>query len=237
VTLAEEGIERAVFSTSLLLGGLVGLVIAEVWAFPMIALDAHHLGLLDFVISHRFWHFVFQKLPRTRGPVCLLSWCLTAVLGSLLIVGGLFYWLPGKHRTRFQLAAPEGKVKLPDGDTAIEEGTLLRTVVLGYLPDKKEALEGLVLGVPEGKDQFRYIGVVRRGISMANEEQLRQCLAPLRRPDSAVPGLELRAAVIWVEPRVRCEVLESSAGSAETLPNPLFKGLLPDPDDEKKEPG
>jgi hypothetical protein len=266
LVLPQNSLERAVVSTALIGFGLVGLIAAEVWAFPMIALEAHHLGVMDFIVSFRFWTFVMKRLPRTRYPVCLLSWGLTAMLGAILVVGGLWYWLPGKHKTKFYLESPTVKT-LPresgkaqdepineksevivtkanpsaadaddEDDKVAKDGqqpTTLRCVVLGYVPDEEGKLVGLVLGVAE-KGGLRYAGLVRRGLNSTNQDQVRKRLSKLIRAKPSITALpDLRVPVIWVEPRLYCEVTQAGSGPSTTLPNPLFKALLDDPKGKK----
>ena len=259
LSLSADGEDRALFTTALLALAVAGMVVAEAWVVPMIALDAHHLGVFDFLMPYRLWAFAIERLPRTRRPVSLLSWCVTAALGGLLIVGGLWYWLPGRPREKFRLSGPVAKVRprddaKPSGEVVTPKGvaeagkdqaeepddspktegadkpTTIRCVVLGYVPDEDGKLVSLVLGVEEKKGQIRYAGLVRRGISGANAEQLRGRLSQHVRLKPAIPGLDFQA--IWVEPRVYCEVTETAVGAAETLPNPLFKFLV-DPKEKK----
>jgi hypothetical protein len=255
--LPATGFERALVGTALLGIGFAGAIAAEFWVIPLIAFDAPLFSVLDFIVPFRLWGVALAKLPRTHRPVCLLTWCVTAMLGGLLIVGGLWYWLPGKHRDRFRLESPvatfgsgagesseeevidQSKETAPknnrspsdddDPDDAPDKKTTLRCIVLGYIPDK-DGLK-LVLGIEE-KGQVRYAGVVSRGLNAANTEQVKKQLALHARLEPPVPDLPVKA--IWLEPGVRCEVTQTGTGAASVLPNPVFKDLVPDPKQKDK---
>jgi hypothetical protein len=258
VTLPANGLARALVSTFLLAIGVFGLIAAEIWVIPLIAFDAPLLSVLDFIAPFRVWGVAIAKLPRTRRPVYVLSWCLTGILGALFIVGGLWYWLPGKKREKFRLEGPVATVgsteeggqasseevynqrqevrptKDPassdddDDPEPVPDKTTIRCVVLGYIPEKDGV--SLVVGIGD-KGRYRYAGVVHRGLNSVVAEQVRKRLAPLVRVEPAVAGLKVKA--IWVEPRVFCDVTQTGAGTATFLPDPVFKELVPDP---KKKP-
>ena len=256
IRLPARGFERALVATALLGVGFAGAIAAEIWVIPLIAFDAPLLSVLDFIVPFRLWSVAMGKLPRTHRPVCLLSWCVTAMVGGLLIVGGLWYWLPGKHKDRFRLESAvasagsgtggsseevyyQRKEVAPkddpsprdedDPDEAPAEKTTLRCVVLGYIPEK-DGLK-LVLGIEE-KGKVRYAGVVRRGLNPANTEQVQKRLALHARLEPPLPDLPVKA--IWVDPGIQCEVTQSGTGTATTLPNPVFKDLVPDPKQKDK---
>jgi hypothetical protein len=97
-------------------------------------------------------------------------------------------------------------------------------VVIGYVKDKKGALEGLVLALESEENGLRYVGVVRHGITPENAKVILQRLAPLARRDPPVPGVTFKAT--WLKPEVRCIVLQSGLGSKGTLVDPSLEGLL-----------
>jgi hypothetical protein len=256
--LSANGFDRALVSTVLLAAGLVGMIVAELWVIPLIMMDAPELRTWDFLVPYRLWAVAAGKLPRTRRPVCLVSWCLTGMLGALVIIGGLWYWLPGKKNVKFRLEAPvakvgPGPVEAPtdevinkqeeviagkpapadEEETEAEakgQKTTLRCVVIGYIPHDDGM--SLVLGVEEKKGQYRYAGVVRRGLNAITAEKVRNRLSPHTRVEPLIPDLPVKA--VWVEPCVSCEVTQAGTGVASVLPNPVFKDLVPDPSEEKK---
>jgi hypothetical protein len=252
--LSPDGFDRAVVTTALLGAGVLGLIAATVWAVPLILKDAPDLALKDVLFPYKVWTLALGKLPHTCRPVVLLSWGLTAVVAAPLIIGGLWYWLPGKKHSKFRLEGPVAKVGSSKADAPTEEviqkrqevdaaedatdkedetkgkPTTLKCVIIGYIPHEDGM--SLVLAVEEEKGVFRYAGLVRRGLNAANAEKVRSRLAPHTRVEPLIEGLPVKA--VWVDPNVSCEVTQRGVGAATVLPNPVFKDLVPDPKEENK---
>jgi hypothetical protein len=101
-------------------------------------------------------------------------------------------------------------------------------VILGYTSEndseqRKEIVTSLALAtVKDGK--LTYVGVVRRGFSAPNSEELLRRLTPLVQPEPFLRGLTLQ--VTWVKPQVYCEVHQSGFDVDGHLKSPRYKDLL-----------
>jgi hypothetical protein len=261
--LPRSGVDRAIFSTATLGLGVVAVITAQAWATPMIAADSHLLTLWDFIVTFRFWALVMKRLPRSRYPLCLLSWGLAAIVGAVLIVGGLWYWLPGKKRVNFYLQNPEVQ-RTPQDDTGPPQDEIIAEKSVLAKPQgptadvdddddpsapakgqKPTSLQCVVLGyIPD--EEGRLVGLVLG----AGEKGVYRYVGVVRRGINRANEEALRArlskyirlkpsipdsgvSAIWVDPRVSCEVTQRGVGSASVLPNPFFKGLIQDPKEKK----
>lgn len=98
----EDTRERALWCTAQIIGGVVLLVIAQLWALIRVAAIDDRLGARDAIIPFRLWNTSVKQLPKTAGPICLGTWALALIVTAFFVVGGLSYWLPKK---------PDGKKK------------------------------------------------------------------------------------------------------------------------------
>jgi hypothetical protein len=96
-------------------------------------------------------------------------------------------------------------------------------VVIGYVPDEKGGVSGLVLAV-EKDGQLQYTGVVQEGLTAEKSEQILSQLSRRVRTESPVPGLNVKA--VWVKADVRCEVHQSGTSASGFLIEPKFKELV-----------
>jgi hypothetical protein len=90
--LPDDSLARALWSTIHVGAGLVGLFVAQVWAFLLSAPQTDHLSSKDMILSARLWSITFRRLPETRRQVWLGGWSMAAMLSGIFIVGGFSYW-------------------------------------------------------------------------------------------------------------------------------------------------
>ena len=108
-------------------------------------------------------------------------------------------------------------------------------VIAGYTRGqgrRSGAFGSLVLGAYE-RNELRYVGNVGTGFNDAEIERLLAKLRPLERPDSpfaAVPKMPRvrRGDVVWVEPKLVCEVAFSEWTHDGHLRQPSYQGLRED---------
>jgi hypothetical protein len=123
--LEEESLARALLSAILFALGLVGLFVAQVWAFVLIAPHCDHLSAKDLVLSGRLWSLTFRRLPETRKQVWLGGWGVTALLSAVFVIGGYSYWYqfykPKKYADKNLIAAIVNAAKRDIKDKSLEE--------------------------------------------------------------------------------------------------------------------
>jgi len=110
----------------------------------------------------------------------------------------------------------------------------VEVVVGGWRPGagrRAGVIGSLMLGVPAGNGQLRYVGQVGTGFTDAMLRQLGAQLAPLARPTSpftsALPAA-VTAQAHWIEPVLVGEVAFSEWTTDLILRHPSWRGLRPD---------
>ena len=99
--------------------------------------------------------------------------------------------------------------------------------MIGFAPDDRGEVEGLILG-REGKGGLVYAGSVDRGISRADMATLRQRLPRLVVKKPPLPKPPKKAGAKWVEPTELVEVSYPNKSADGRLRHPAFKGLRDD---------
>ncbi len=105
--LPEECLTRALWSAIQMLLAVVGLILSQLWAVLLIGADEEKVGARDVIMigSMRLWRGTLRRLPRTRIPVWIGAWCLTALICGGTVVGGFNYWLEMVKAKRSRPAA------------------------------------------------------------------------------------------------------------------------------------
>ncbi len=138
-------------------------------------------------------------------------------------------YLPGKRTRDWQKIKTHGRQEF---------------VICGYTKGQGRRSAGfgaLILGVYRGRE-LRYVGNVGTGFTEAEIERLLEKLRPLERPGTPfaeapkMPRVR-RDAVVWVEPKLVCEVSFSEWTHDEHLRQPVYQGLRSDkaPQDVRQE--
>jgi ATP-dependent DNA ligase len=70
----------------------------------------------------------------------------------------------------------------------------------------------------------RFAGIVRKGFTPKQSEELLAALKPLTQPKSYIPGLKMTA--IWVKPEVFCEIEHRDFDRDQHFISPQFKAIL-----------
>ncbi|HEV3118363.1 MAG TPA: hypothetical protein VGY58_15040 [Gemmataceae bacterium] len=241
---------RAIFCTLELMLAVIGLILAQAWALMRIAPEEDALGAKDIILAGRLWGLAFKRLPEMRKQVWMGSWCVTAGISAVLLVGGFSYWaqfyrpkkLASKDLVGAVADAAEGedkslgdsvqdfansqdltKPKDGDKDTPKEDTRpTVQCVVIGYTVENKQ-LTGLLVATVDN-NRLTYAGTVKQGFDEEQSKEILQLLATAVRPDPLIKGLKMPA--IWVKPEVFCEVHQSGKDREGRLINMNFSGLL-----------
>lgn len=99
--------------------------------------------------------------------------------------------------------------------------------VIGFAPDDRGQVDGLILGRRE-KGGLVYAGSVDRGISRADMTTLRQRLPRLVVNKPPLPKPPRKTGAKWVEPVELVEVVYPNKSADGRLRHPAFKGLRDD---------
>jgi hypothetical protein len=237
--------QRAVWTTTQIVVGVVGLLLAQVAVCSWLGEQRDQPTLWDLLMPDRVWRVAVRRLPETRWAVCAAAWCVTLIVCALAFVGGLTYWLPKKGDVRATVPVakvldvkkeqvesepapapeppprpapaprPEEKAPAPKLPTA-------RCVVVGYTVENDE-VTSLVMARKEG-DQWSYVGTVRPTLTPEQRDDL---LKRFGRLASSRPVLrDFTAPVVWLKPELACEVEHAGAADGPLLKEPRFKGLV-----------
>lgn len=83
---------RALWGTSLFLGGGLFAFLMQCWLLLELAPYDAQLSHADLLPSTRLWGMAFRCMPETCWPVWLAAWGLTASVCAPVFIGGLTYW-------------------------------------------------------------------------------------------------------------------------------------------------
>ena len=129
-------------------------------------------------------------------------------------------YLPGKRTRDWQKIKTHGRQEF---------------VICGYTKGQGRRSAGfgaLILGVYRGRE-LQYVGNVGTGFNEAEIERLREKMGPLERQDTPfaeapkMPRVR-KGDVVWVEPKLVCEVSFSEWTHDEHLRQPVYQGLRED---------
>jgi hypothetical protein len=235
---------RALWTTVELGIGVVALFAAQIWLLFLLSSE-DGLGPMDIIYPFRLWSASFGKLSRTNRPLCLGSWALTAAICSVMFVGGLGYWLPGKRPVQLNSASsgdgftpndtdlvdledalneairPENvasaDVGPQDPEDEADDRLVARCVVIGYTIAEKGGLDSVVLGL-ETKTGLRFVGVVRKGLKPeVSKKLLDQLTGMTQKEPGAVNGVTAKMTVnaTWVKPTISCAVSQSGISASK----------------------
>jgi serine/threonine protein kinase len=99
---------RALWGTLQLVVGIVIVVVADIIAYLYVLPTGTQVSFVEALFPVQLWISAFEKLPKTRKPVCLLGWGVTIILAAVFLVGGQFYWFK-KHAAHNAAAAASSK--------------------------------------------------------------------------------------------------------------------------------
>jgi len=222
--LPDECFARALWSAIQIVVGVVGVIVAQLWAALLVAAHEDGLRARDVIVPGRLWRDVVRRLPETRKPVWLGMWCLSGLICAVTIIAGFDYWLElvktqrlrhiaevaaqEKSRKSFEEAMQESIQKMMPVNITPPDAKkdLIQCVVIGYQTDGPE-VGTLVLASTKG-DFLYFTGVVSKGLTPEMRAELKTRLAKLTRDDSLLVGFQM-TGTIWVNPGVFCEVAKS----------------------------
>jgi hypothetical protein len=251
--LPEECLPRAVCGTAGFGLGLVLLMVTQGLALVHIRTMHKQLGFQEyFLFSPMLWLQVVRQMPATRWLLYLGSWGSTLATASLLLVGGLSYWLNYLPDRQIKDRELQAAVTALEKDPLENHGALLNDlnssvlgdptdpantnrrkvvdkrptvicVIVGYVTDEDGNPSRLVVGsLRNGK--LSYAGTVKKGILPEEADELQKKLAKLVRPEPLIRGLSIPGA-IWVKGDLQCEVHQSGFDPQGHLIDPVFKTL------------
>jgi hypothetical protein len=238
--------ERAVLSTSMVLGGLVVFLITGIMVPGRLPAMHHALRFTDLLFPDRLWVLAIRHLPATRWYVCVGAWALMAVLCGIFWIGSLTYWLPvkgkptvtkipgisqlGNASSKPDVIAEDPKDKPEETDPERPDKpmpqelpkTVTKCLIVGYTTQNGELAEVLVATV-SGED-VRYAGRVPVSKDPEERKDLLARLRSLETNTSVFPDLDVKAT--WLKPRLSCEVESTGVNTDLRLQAPVFKGLI-----------
>ncbi len=241
--LAEEGLARCGWATAQLLVSFAGLVLAQLWVIVLVGDTQDSLGPKDVFLPGRVWRAAVRGLPKTRQPVWLGAWSVTALVCSVALLGGFGTWFEvlrqtteaKKLRDAAALADADKKEDKDAGSSGADAGdagkaagrkatpATVQCVVIGYQADSGGGLIGVVVATTNG-DKLTYGGVVTSGLTARTSKDLMNKLSRLRRNEPLIPGLKLKGT-FWVRPGVFCDVAHTGTGADGELQDAKLKGL------------
>jgi hypothetical protein len=235
--LPEEGLPRALWSAVQIVVCLFGIIATQLWAVMLVGAREDGIRAADLITGGRVWRAVFRRLPATRKPLWLGTWCLTGLVCAALVVGGFDYWLEGVRALKVrhmaaQLQAGEPlatakqpiPVALPSLDALGagpgETRSVAPCAVIGYQSDGA-MVTGLLIAVADG-NELKFAGVVKAGLSPEEGDDLMKRLSRLERDTPLIPGLKMRGAR-WVKPGLFCDVFHTGTDKDGHLERPAVK--------------
>ncbi len=240
--------QRALWSTTQILVGVVLLFLAGLAVSTRLGLQRDHMSLLDLFMLDRLWPRALKNLPHTRWHVCTAAWSVALILCGLLWVGGLTYWLPGATRRTVEKGGMPKLIKIhPPKDTnaAAEEvvdesaetkpedkakqtteaepnkRSTYRCIIVGYTVQDNEPA-GLLVATITGGEMY-YSGIVPLENDPVLKTDLKKRFEKLKTDTPVFPDLRIRA--VWLHPKLSCDV-DALDSEDERLKDPHFKGLV-----------
>ncbi len=93
--------QRALLTTVQIGLSVITMFIGQFIGLMRIAPDEPTVNFMDAVFPFRLYGLIFKRLPRTQVTVLAASWGLTALIASVVFIGGLGHWftyLPGNQK-------------------------------------------------------------------------------------------------------------------------------------------
>ena len=224
---------HATLGVTQLLVGIVLTLIIHIVAFVIRSSIDAELGLTSILLKpFKTWRPLATALPERLWLVNLANASLTAVLGAVVIVGGIPYeslldWqikaAPKQNLVGMiaEHAAQEGgsdSLEGAIGDFAGQAGDVrdagndkkpvakprhkLECLIIGYQLNDQERLTSLLLATDMG-GKLKYAGRVSPGWS---EEEEKELLASFKRAPSSRPFIKTNMTAVWLQPKFTCRV-------------------------------
>ncbi len=247
----QDSLARALISLIGVIASILTIFLVNLWSLFQLGANDEHIGPKDIFFCIAIWRKICMKLPATRRPFWTITWCLTAFISAIFIVGGFEYWwdmYKPKRLAKSELLSAAGMLAQGADETKSltesiedfakkqelanplsqkkknEEGRMTtQCVVVGYMLDGDKELSGIVVGALLA-DRVRFAGIVRKGFTPKQSEELLAVLKPLTQPKSYIPGLAMTA--IWVKPEVFCEVEHMDFDKDKHFIGAQFKAML-----------
>jgi hypothetical protein len=247
-----DSLARAVISLIGVIFSIVVILLVNLWSLFRLGATDEHVGPKDVFFCVAIWRKICMNLPDSRRLFWTIAWCLTACASAIFIVGGFDYWwemYKPKRIAKSELLAAAGALgqgaddaksliesvedmarqqdltkQLGLGPKKNEEGRVTtQCVIVGYTLNGDNKLSGIVVGALL-IDRVRFAGIVRKGFTPEQSQEILDTLKPLTQPKSYIPGLTMTA--IWVKPEVFCEIEHRDFDRDQHFISPEYKGLL-----------
>jgi hypothetical protein len=237
---------RTMISTITLAIAVPGILATQMWILFCVALKDARVEFLDAMNPIRAWALAIGRLPATRHPLCSACWCWSAVLTAFLLVGGMDYWMPGKHKSfktkakdfvkavanlRFDEDADDAEdddsepPPPPPKEVDPDSRPTVTCTIIGYLPNDEGGLNGILLAMKKD-EKLQYAGVVQEGLRGKRAERIRDQLSRYVTSKPPLEGVQVEGA-IWVKPILTCTIHTTGvAATGLLLPESSFGELL-----------
>ena len=243
---------RAWWGTSQLGLGILIVILADVLAYLYVLPTGTQVSFVGALFPVQLWISTFELLPKTRRPVSLLGWGVTAILSAVLLVGGQFYWFK-KHPTHNAAAASSSKEEEQEKEELDNEVEPFDSPEESM--EKKDDLEELdtdndtdtdkdnsrplrnryvVVGyIPGENDGIAGVVVASQGEGKLEGVQSILFSSVLPKKDASKfsnfkvladpPEGAANIKAIWVEPKQSCVIAYDSIDENGALQKPIFK--------------
>ncbi|TWT48741.1 ATP dependent DNA ligase [Botrimarina hoheduenensis] len=222
---------RTTYSVAQLGLGYCLAVIGHLTAFLLCSSEDADMGVKDLIVKPlRAWKKVLSGLPYRISVVHLTGCGLAAVLGAMLIIGGIPYerlldWgfkerpkqnlvgaiadqaskMRGEEKSMEEAVndfASQGAGDVLDTDQAADEKprTQFDCLIIGYRLTKSGRIDSVLLA-SESNGRLRYVGDVRPKLET---DQIDEILARFKGAETTRPFVRTSASAQWLKPRFMC---------------------------------
>jgi len=248
------GSTRLIWSLVQIVIGLVFFGVGQFSAYMFAVSGSDKFGPFDIAMKPiEIWKTAFTRLPSHAWRVWLAGWGLTAIMGALLLVGGIRFsaifddwgFEQPAQQNLVQAIVSEAKRQKEDGAesleeamnefagegeeaaAAAEEAKLVATdcLIVGYTPEGKDDFSMILLGAfVENKLQF--VGTLT--VEELSEEAHVRLRERMPNFTQEKPFLKTGYAANWLQPKLMCRVKSDGFTRSNKLKDAVFDSLLVD---------
>lgn len=254
-TPADSGL-RTLWSLAQLGGGLVLLALAHLAAYTFAITEDDRLKAFDLLARPlHCWMPTLRALPARLGVATAAAASLTAVLMSLLVIGGLPYeklwdWgIQAPPKQNLLAAVTKQAQKVAPKDQALEDAMhdfagkagleatepaapaekprqFAQCLIVGFLPSKENPQDFRALVVAGVVEgELKEVATVSLGFDAEARATLNRRMRELLRQESFVQSSQ---PAFWLQPRLTCRVSYTERRKSGRLVDARFESLLAD---------